>query len=237
MPLFRSLRRLFRSGSALLCCLPCLLCVLLFVSLFLPVAGNGVALHFRVFLYGGPVLIFSSSLDVLAFSLVDCLLGMLPNLLLGKPCAMPQNILAYDLCLMCALGADIFMLHLVDFPMHIAVYGVTHSPPRFLYGAGLFRWFLIGKTLFCFFQIVSPFFHTELGRSGLLHITFLTKLGFRRLRDILSRSTICIFLTLHEQYPPGEWSADCKSRPWGNGLQKESLHYHRTEDPRRNWNG
>ena len=141
---------------------PLLLCVLLFVTLFLPVAGNGIALHFRVFLYGGPVLIVSGYLDMLAFGFVDSLLGMLPYLLLGKPCAMAQNSLPHDLRLMCALGANIFMLHLVDFPMHITVYGVTHSPPRFFHGAGLFRWLLIGKPFLGLFQLVGLFLHAEL---------------------------------------------------------------------------
>ena len=174
--LFRSLCRLFRSGGALLCGLSCLLCVLLFVALFLPVAGNGVALHFRVFLYGGPVLIVSGGLDVFAFSLVHSLLRMLPYLLLGKPCAMPENGLAHDLRLMCALGADIFMFHLVDFPMHIAVYGVTHSPPRFFYGAGLFRWLLIGKAFFGLFQLVGLSLHTELRLGHTLLFAFLPEL-------------------------------------------------------------
>ena len=160
-----------------------------------------------------PVLIVRRSLDVLGLGSLDGLGRVLPDSLFYMARTVPQNRLAHQLGAVSALGAHIFMLHLIDFPMHKAMHTAQRRPARTLHGAGTLGRFLLRQLAPGLIQLFTPLFHTELGLRRLFLPALVSELG---LRDILSRSAVTR-LFVHGSYPPGGSSADRKSHHAGNG--------------------
>ena len=203
--LFRCDRRFLCGLGRLLCSLPRLLCVLPLDFLLLDIPGHRAALlHFRVGLHRGPVLIIRRSLDVPGLGLLHRFGRVLPDLLFYIPGCGAQGGLTDQLGSVGAFGADILMLHLIEFAMHIPMNGCTRRPSRLFYGAGLFRRFLLCQLFLGLIQLFAPLFHTQLGLGGLLLLAFGSKLTFGGLWDFLSRSGPALIRPFaHGPYPPG----------------------------------
>ena len=88
---------------------------------------------------------------------------------------MPQGVLAHQLGAVSPLNAHIFLLVLINLPMHKAVggsaSGAAHPPD----GARFFRGLLFCQLAFGRLQLFPALFHTELGRGGLFLLALLPK--------------------------------------------------------------
>ena len=146
----------------------------------------------------------------------DCFCRVFPDGLFYMARTMPQNRLAHQLGAVSALGAHIFMLHLVDFAVDKCVNAAASRPARPFHRAGALGRLLLCQLLLGLVQLFAPLFHTELGLRRLFLPALVSEFGFRGLRDTLSRSAVTR-LFAHGPYPPGGSSADRKSHHAGNG--------------------
>lgn len=89
---------------------------------------------------------------------------------------MPQGGLAHQLGAVSPLDAHIFLLILINLPMHKTVggpaSGAAHPPD----GAGLFRGLLFCQLVFGRLQLFPALFHAELRSGGLFLFAFLPEL-------------------------------------------------------------
>ena len=220
----------------------CPLLVLLAEPPFLPVAGQGIFRELRVFLGGGVKLIVRRSLAIPGLGPPDGPRRVLPYAPPHEAGALAERGLAQKLGVMGPLGAYIFLLHLVNLPMHKAVDGAPQGPARPFDGAGLFGVLLFCQLALCRLQLLPALFHAELGRGGLFLPALLPEF---RLWDTLSRSAPGLFFRAspglrarsplgrgllrahtgpraslipprHLSNPPGGWSEDRKSPHGGN---------------------
>ena len=220
----------------------CPLLVLLAEPPFLPVAGQGIFRELRVFLGGGVKLIVRRSLAIPGLGPPDGPRRVLPYAPPHEAGALAERGLAQKLGVMGPLGAYIFLLYLVNLPMHKAVDGAPQGPARPFDGAGFLLGFLLCQLALCRLQLLPALFHTELGRGGLFLPALLPEFG---LWDTLSRSAPGLFFRAspglrarsplgrgllrahtgpraslipprHLSNPPGGWSEDRKSPHGGN---------------------
>ena len=213
-------RQLFRGGSRFLCGLgsvlgglPRLFRILLLDAPLLQIPGKGPLVQLGMLQSRRPKLIVRRGLDMPGLGLADCFCRVFPDGLFYMAGSMPQNGLAHQLGSVSALGAHIFMLHLIDFPMHKAMHTAQRRPARTLHGAGTLGRFLFRQLAPGLIQLFTPLFHTELGLRRLFLPALVSELG---LRDTLSRSALTR-LFAHGPYPPGGSSADRKSHHAGSG--------------------
>ena len=89
---------------------------------------------------------------------------------------MPQGGLAHQLGAVSPLDAHVFLLVLINLPMHKTVggpaSGAAHPPD----GAWLFRGLLFCQLVFGRLQLFPALFHAELRSGSLLLLAFLPKL-------------------------------------------------------------
>ena len=161
--LFRGDSRFLSGLCPLLCGLPRLFRILLLDTPLLQIPGKGPLVQLRMLQSRRPVLIVRRSLDVLGLGPLDGLGRVLPDSLFYMARTVPQNRLAHQLGAVSALGAHIFMLHLIDFPMHKAMHTAQRRPAHTLHGAGTLGRFLLRQLAPGLIQLFTPLFHTELG--------------------------------------------------------------------------
>ena len=192
--------------------LPRLFRILLLDVPLLQIPGDHALIQLGVFQSRRPELIIRRGLNMPGLGLADCFCRVFPDGLFYMARTMPQNRLAHQLGAVSALGAHIFMLHLIDFPMHKAMHTAQRRPARTLHGAGTLGRFLLRQLAPGLIQLFTPLFHTELGLRRLFLPALVSELG---LRDTLSRSALTR-LFAHGPYPPGGSSADRKSHHAGS---------------------
>ena len=214
--LFRGDSRFLSGLCPLLCGLPRLFRILLLDAPLLQIPGKGPLVQLGMLQSRRPKLIIRRSLDMPGLGLADCFCRVFPDGLFYMARTMPQNRLAHQLGAVSALGAHIFMLHLVDFAVDKCVNAAASRPARPFHRAGALGRLLLCQLLLGLVQLFAPLFHTELGLRRLFLPALVSEFGFRGLRDTLSRSAVTR-LFAHGPYPPGGSSADRKSHHAGNG--------------------
>jgi len=129
-----------------------------------------------VFLGGHAEVIVRRGLDIFGLGPLDGFCRVFPDFPFHEPGAMPQGGLAHQLGAVSPLNAHIFLLVLINLPMHKAVNsaasGAAHPPD----GAWLFRGLLFCQLVFGRLQLFPALFHAELGSGGLFLLAFLPKL-------------------------------------------------------------
>jgi hypothetical protein len=81
---------------------------------------------------------------------------------LDEACTAPNKVFPGKLGFVDGFRARIFMLHLMNFPMHIPPRLVTGGAANGFYRAGLFRGLLCRQFLTGGIQLFTALFHTEL---------------------------------------------------------------------------
>ena len=125
---------------------------------------------------GHAEVIVRRGLDIFGLGPLDGLCRVFPDFPLHKPGAMPQGGLAHQLRAVSPLDAHVFLLVLINLPMHKTVggpaSGAAHPPD----GAWLFRGLLFCQLVFGRLQLFPALFHAELRSGSLLLLAFLPKL-------------------------------------------------------------
>ena len=125
---------------------------------------------------GHAEVIVRRGLDIFGLGPLDGLCRVFPERLFSKPHPFTAQGLTHQLGAVGPLDAHVFLLVLVNLPMHKTVggpaSGAAHPPD----GAGLFRGLLFCQLASGRLQLFPALFHAELRRGGLLLLAFLPKL-------------------------------------------------------------